>query len=409
VVFKDSFLRHGSIIFFFSVIGYLSGYLFHAYMGRVLGPEDYGILGSLIAILSIATIPVGAVQIVIANFTSKLKTEKEFGKIKGLFIRSFRKLFLYGFFVFVLLGILSSVAAGFLNIPSAIPIILIGISIIFSFVAPVNFGVLQGLQNFKQLGLNQSLVFILRLGFGLLLVSCGFGLNGAALAFAVSTALVVLVTLLPLRGILKHKMSRDIDAPAVYRYYWNVLLVFAGFILITNIDVILAKHFFTAAQAGYYAAAAVLAKIAFFLSGIITTVMFPKAVEVHSAKSSVLPILKKGLLYMILFLALLVSSYLVMPDFIVSLFFGSGYYESAMLIGLLAIAMSFLAVSNVIAFYNMSVSRMGFVYILLAFALAEMPLLFLFHSTLTEFVWVIFFSMAGLLASLVVYMLKAKP
>ena len=308
-----------------------------------------------------------------------------------------------------MLGIISPVAAGFLNIPSAIPIILIGISIVFSFVAPVNFGVLQGLQNFKQLGLNQSLVFILRLGFGVLLVSWGLGLNGAALAFAISTALVILFTFVPLRGILKHKMSRDIDAPAVYRYYWNVLLVFAGFILITNIDVILAKHFFTAAQAGYYVAAAVLSKIAYFLSGIITTVMFPKAVEMHSTRSNARPILRKGLLYMILLLVLLVSSYLAVPDFIVSFFFGSGYSESAMLIGLLAIAMSFVAVSNVIAFYNMSVSRMGFVYIILAFAVAEIPLLFLFHSTVMEFVWVIFYTMAGLLASLVAYMLRARP
>jgi len=409
MVFKDSFLRHGSIIFLFSIIGYISGYLFHVYMGRVLGPEDYGILGSLIAILGIATIPLGAVQIVIAKFTSKLKTQEEFGKIKGLFLRSFRKLFIYGFLVFVPLIALSPVVAGFLNIPSAIPIILIGISIIFSFVIPVNFGVLQGLQNFKQLGLNQSLVFLLRLVVGVFLVSWGFGLNGAALAFSVSTASVVLVTFLPLRGVLKQKMSRDIDVPAIYKYYWNTLLVFTGFILITNIDVILAKHFFTATQAGYYVAASVLAKIAFFLSGIITTVMFPKAVEMHSARSNARPLLKKGLLYMILLLVLLVSSYLAMPDFIVVFFFGSGYSESAMLIGPLVMAMSLLAVSNVIAFYNMSVSRMGFVYILLAFALAEIPLLFLFHSTMMEFVWVIFYTMAGLLASLAVYMLKVRP
>jgi len=72
-------------------------------------------------------------------------------------------------------------------------------------------------------------------------------------------------------------------------------------------------------------------------------------------------------------------------------------------------AMSLLAVSNVIAFYNMSVSRMGFAYILLAFALAEIPLLFLFHSTMMEFVWVIFYTMAGLLASLAIYMLRSKP
>ena len=406
MVFKDDFLKHGSVIFFFSIIGYISGYLFHAYMGRVLGPEDYGTLGSLIAVLSIATIPVGAIQIVIANFTSKLKTDKEMGKIKGLFLRSLRKMSIYGFVVFIALAAASPVIAGFLNIPSFVPIILIGISIVFSFVSPVNFGVLQGLQKFKQFGFNQSLTFILRLAIGATLVSFGLGINGAALAFAASSAIVILVTILPLRDILKQKTDRDIDTPSIYRYYWGVLMAFMGFTLIMNIDVILAKHLFTATQAGHYAAAAVLAKIAFFLSGIIITVMFPKAVEMHTIKSNVSPLLKKSILYMVLLLALMISACLAMPDFIVIIFFGSGYSESAGIIGLLAIAMGFLAITNIIAFYNMSLNRMGFIYILLAFAAAEIPLLFMFHSSLTEFVWVIFCSMAGLLLSLVAYNLK---
>jgi len=406
MVFKDDFLKHGSVILFFSAIGYITGYLFHAYMGRVLGPEDYGTLGSLIAILSIATIPVGAIQIVIANFTSKLKADKEMGKIKSLFLRSLRKMSIYGLVVFAALAAASPAIAGFLNIPSFVPIILIGISIVFSFVSPVSFGVLQGLQKFKQFGFNQSLTFVLRLAIGAALVSFGLGINGAALSFAASSAIVIILTILPLRGILDQKADRDIDTPSIYRYYWRVFLVFMGFTLIMNIDVILAKHLFTATQAGHYAAAAVLAKIAFFLSGIIITVMFPKAVEMHAAKSSVSPLLKKSMLYMVLLLALMISACLAMPDFIVSVFFGSGYSESAGIIGMLATAMGFLAITNIIAYYNMSLNRMGFIYILLAFAAAEIPLLFMFASTLTEFVWVIFFSMAGLLACMGLYMAK---
>jgi O-antigen/teichoic acid export membrane protein len=115
------------------------------------------------------------------------------------------------------------------------------------------------------------------------------------------------------------------------------------------------------------------------------------------------------MLYMLLLLVLFITSCAMLPDFIVMLFFGSGYAESAGILGLLAISMSFLAISNVISFYNMSVNRMGFMYILIAFAVAEIPLLFLFHSTLAEFVWVIFYSMAGLMASLAAYNLKKVP
>jgi len=404
---KDSFFRQGAIIFFFSIIGYLSGYIFHIYMGRVLGPEDYGILGSIIAVVTLVTIPAGAIQVAIANFASKLMVNKEHGKIKSLFIRSFRKLSMYGFFIFIAVSLASPLFVSFLNIPSNIPLILIGISIIFSFASPVNFGVLQGIQNFKYFGLAQSLSHIIRLVTGVVLISLGMGINGAALSYPIAMLSVILITLYPLRKILREKAEK-ISTPEIYKYYWTILVSFAGFTIIMNMDVILAKHLFTAEQAGLYAAAAVLAKIAFFLSGIITTVMFPKAVDMHNKTNSALPMLKRGMVYMIGLLALLVSAYFLIPDMIISILYGSGYSEMAGMLGVLSVAMSFLAVSNIIAFYNMSINRMSFIYIVIAVALIEIPFLFWFSSSIMEFIWVIFFSMAALLGLLTIYMLRMK-
>jgi O-antigen/teichoic acid export membrane protein len=406
MVFKDSFFRHGSIIFFFSVLGYLCGYLFHIYMGRTLGPEDYGTLGSIIAVVSIATIPAGAIQVAIANFVSRLMAKEDYGRIKSLFLRSFRKLLMYGFFVFVAVALASPLFSWFLNIPSNVPLILIGISIIFSFASPVNLGVLQGIQNFKYFGLAQSLSHIIRLVAGVSLVSLGMGINGAALSYPIAIVLVILVTLIPMKHILREKADKSISKHEIYRYYWPVLVAFAGFTIIMNMDVILAKHFFPAEQAGFYAAAAVLSKIAFFLSGIVTAVMFPKAVDMHSKTDSALPMLKKGVAYMCGLLVILVLAYITMPGIIISILFGSAYLEVAGMLGPLSVAMSFLAVSNVIAFYNMSINRMGFIYIILAVALAEIPFMFLFHSSIAEFIWVVFFSMAALLGSLTLYMLR---
>ncbi len=408
MVFKDSFFRHGSIIFFFSVLGYISGYVFHIYMGRALGPEDYGILGSIIAIINLTTIPAGAIQVSIANFTSKLMIDEDYAKIKFLFAKSLKKLSLYGFFLFVGIVLASPLFTSFLNIQSSIPLILIGLAVIFSFAVPVNFGVMQGIQNFKQLGLGQSLSHIIKLVAGIIFVSLGLGINGAALSFPVATILVFLVTMLSLKNLLKYKSDDNLNKSEIYKYYWSVLVVFAGFMIITNIDIVLAKHLFSAEQAGFYAAASILAKVAFFLSTIITTVMFPKAVDMHSKTDNAFPILKKGIVYVSGLLVIMILAYFTIPDIIIIVLFGSAYLEMAGMIGLLSLAMSFLAVSNVIAYYNMSINRMSFMYIIIAVAFVEVPILFLFHSNTMEFIWMIFFSMAALLISLIIYMIILK-
>jgi len=45
----DDLLKHASIMFIASIIGGVCNYIYQLYMGRALGPEEYGIFGSLFA------------------------------------------------------------------------------------------------------------------------------------------------------------------------------------------------------------------------------------------------------------------------------------------------------------------------------------------------------------------------
>ena len=54
-------------------------------MARSLTPPDYGVLAVLISIIYIFNVPSTPTQIFSSNATTKFYSQKEFGKIKGIF------------------------------------------------------------------------------------------------------------------------------------------------------------------------------------------------------------------------------------------------------------------------------------------------------------------------------------
>ena len=47
---KDELVENGTIMFMFGTIAGIFNYIYQVYMGRALGPEEYGIFGALFAI-----------------------------------------------------------------------------------------------------------------------------------------------------------------------------------------------------------------------------------------------------------------------------------------------------------------------------------------------------------------------
>jgi O-antigen/teichoic acid export membrane protein len=58
----DDLLKHASIMFIASIIAGVCNYIYQLYMGRALGPEEYGIFGSLFAIFYIISVLTTTIQ-----------------------------------------------------------------------------------------------------------------------------------------------------------------------------------------------------------------------------------------------------------------------------------------------------------------------------------------------------------
>ena len=398
---NNKLVKHGIVIFSASVIANLINYLFHLYMGRALGPEGYGIFASLLSISAIIIFSAGTVQTAMAKFVSEFKGKNSYGKIKTILVKFSVKLSFYAGLFLALLSVFSRQITSFLNISSPYLIILI-----FSFcwlsavLLSIN-GIINGLQKFGWLGLNNIFGSFAKLALGIILVYAGLGVAGAILALNISTILAIAVAILPVAFLFKIK-GDGINHSEIYLYFIPVFISTALLMTLINIDVILVKHFFDDLNSGYYAAASMIGKAIWFASGTLPFVMFPKVSEQNAKSRDSSRIMKTTLFYVFLISFIGIIAYFVAPTFIAGIFYGSRYRISG-LIGYFGLAMALFSMSNVLAMYNLATGKTRFIYIIGLFVLLEMAAIFMFHSSILEVIKIVTIANALLFASLVFY------
>jgi O-antigen/teichoic acid export membrane protein len=386
---SDGLVKHGIFMFLATSVTNFSNYLFQVFMGRILGPASYGVLISLLSVLLIISVPTAALQTVIAKYVSNFKVRSENAKMSYLLVRSTRKLSLCAVLGFTVFAFASGRVASFLQIPSVTPVIILGTAIPLALIIPIAYGSLQGLQRFGHLGANMIATALGRLIFGVILVYLGLGVNGAVAASTLSLMLSLLLAFMPLRFLYSQTSGNaELNSSEIYRYLWPVLIGLSSVAIITNMDVIMVKHFFGAVEAGYYSGAALAGKVVLFLPAAVAMVMFPKTSELHARKQDSLAILWKSLSLVGAMCGLVTLVYFLFPSFIISLLLGTRYSQSAPLIGLLGLAMTFFALLNVLVLYQLSISSSRFVFPLVTGTLLQGILLSLFHQTLVQIIFV---------------------
>jgi len=393
---KDNFTLFGSY-FILNVMGYL----FQFYSGRVLGPAEYGIFGSLLSIIYIIALPLNSIQTTIAKFVSNLKVKNEYNKISYLLRKSLIKISFVGIFFTVVFLLLSPFIASFLKIDNLTPLFVLSLFLFLSFTLPVVRGILQGLQRFKVLGMSMILEGISKVIFGIALIAIGFGVSGAIGGFVISYVFAFLIAAYFLINIFKRR-SEKFYTKEIYKYSIPVLIILVSLTLFYTIDVILAKHFLESVEAGHYAALSLLGKIIFFGSLSVSMVMFSKTSESFASDNKEhKSLLIKSLLLVFSFGLVVTLFYLIFPGFSISILFGQEYLAIVNELWIFAVAMVLFSLAYILAFYNMSLNRTKFVYLLLVFNVLEAFLIVMFHETIRQIAFVMLFMMGALLIGLI--------
>ncbi len=375
-----------------TVTGYTFAYLYLIAMGRVLGPETFGILGALFAIFYIACLIGQALREAIARNIAEIKANA--GELVA--VSTYMKLGIkLGFLS--LLPCLAFIAASqpiasFFHLDSTVPVIILAFSLFTALALDIVLGLQQGLQKFRYLGITgYSTSQGLKLLFGVTFISIGWDLPGAVGALLASTSVATMVGLV----LVRKQLASGARNPARYNPRLVPILVptliLAVFMAMpSSIDVMLVTHFFGGKEAGLFNAVATIGKVVVFLPMAVSMVLLPRATTNHILGQNTRNILLQGLFYAFILSGGVALVCWGFHDIIVRLFFGEAYVEAGSLITLYAAAMLLFSLNFVLIHYSLAIRNLWLILLADVITLAEITAIVMMHQSLSQVIWILF-------------------
>jgi glycosyltransferase involved in cell wall biosynthesis/O-antigen/teichoic acid export membrane protein len=364
-----------------------SNYLFHVIVSRALGPSSYGALSSLLAVLLVLSVPLNVLQTTVAKRTSILRSRGRGDDVPELSSAALRLVAPAAAIVAVVLVVTSPLLGAFLRVEGP-SVALLGGYAFLSLLLSVPLGALQGLMRFRALALALAAGVAVRLLAGFMLARAGYGIGGALVA----TLLAPAVSLVLAQGSLRRRRGDRREARwsiTLLRGDFRIALLGLGsFWLLAALDIVLARHYLRTQVAGYYASAEILARALLFLPGAVATAAFPRFVQVARRPSEGRRWIAVTVAAVVGLSAVGLPVLVLLRTWAISLAFGGPFAPAARFVPALALAMVFLAVTNLLVYFHIAAGTRSHV-VLFAGAVLETVLIAIFHANAVQVVAVV--------------------
>lgn len=392
-----------ALLFVSATLVNAGNYFFNLLLGRWLGPALFADLSLIVTLLLVVSFITAGLQTPAARFAALYTADDNRQGMADMRKWSVKVAVWLGIGLLGVFALGSPLWMRFFSTRSVWPFVIFGLFVPFYLVQGVERGVLQGRTHFGWLAITYQTEMWSRLAFSLLFVVIGWTVNGAVFGIALS----FLATWLVARQVAIDLPAAQELAPQVRRelltYTGPVLVAQLGQILINNSDILIVRRFFPAEAAGHYAALALAGRIVFFATWSIVTALFPIVAQRYQRGQPHRYLLFASL-GVVLFGSLLLTALMYFrAESVVQVLFGSAYLSIAPLLWLYALATLCYALANVVINYWLSIGDTGGTYLAIAAGVAQVVLLWLFHATLSQVVWVQIILMAGLFFVLFVW------
>ncbi len=387
---KDNLIGQAGFMFIAASLGSLFNLLYNLIAVRFLSAIDYAVLNSILALIMIITTPFGSFATMVAKHSSELSAKLEGEKLKVLLYTLFKHTLIIVFLISLIILLNSYYLASFLKINTVSPVLFLAVIIFFSSPMPVVTGSLQGLQMFYWLGIASIIAGLLKPVLAFFFIGSGFSLLGALNAFFISAIISLILTLPGIRKFfLNIDIKNKINIKETYFYLIPVATTSICLVTLTNIDMVLVKHYFNPIDAGFYSVSQMVGKIVFFLPGPIAFVMFPKTSVLQAQSRESKGLLKKCLIYTSILCLVSVVGYNLFPEIVLKILTGKVSAEYILLGRFFSINMLLFALLNILLTYNLSINNFKFIKNLIFFTILQILMIVLFHKTLTFILFII--------------------
>jgi O-antigen/teichoic acid export membrane protein len=378
--------------------------VYNVITARLLGPTGFAHATAVYTILTLLSCITLSFQVVCAKHVAMSPSAES---RTAIFATLHQRSWIAGAAIGVVLFLLREPLTGYLNLPDPALISLLALGTVFYIPLGVRRGYIQGIHAFGPLSVNFMVEGVVRLVGAYLLIELGLGIKGAVLA-SIAAVVVSYFVAIPSPG-LRSLSFRGIAISS--REGLQAIVFFSGQTVINNFDIVLVKHFFPPAEAGFYAAIALVGRLVNMCAWSVMHTMFPVSAGAGAEEHEGSRVLLTSLALVLGILTVLILGLWLIPGFLWKTLFGShfqlgDYGALAPLLILYAITAGIYSLSSVIVTYEMSRKIANTSWLQLAFSGALAFGIYLLHHTLREVILVQLFLMIILLAVLVIPFLR---
>ena len=370
-------VRAGMVVALATIVMNGAGYLYNVACIRYLGSRIYGDVAAVLALIALVSLPLGSLQLLLAREIAQISE----GRDIGLLFRRWTVRACLGGAALVVAGLaLISPLQDALSIHSrgALAFGIAGIG--FAVLAATLFGVLQGSQRFTALGVTYGAGGISRLLFVVPALLLGFGAVGALAVNLLAGLLSIVIAGWALRDLWPSRAEGAVLPQHDTRQMVTMLVGSLAFASLTNSDILLAKYFFDDAQAGVYAAAALVGKAVLFLPAAVVTVLLPKAAERVAAGRTSRNILLASAGVTVVLTLTATGLLALVPESLLVWAFGGEFRDATSLLGWFGLAMTAAALVNVYLSVYFAERDAKFPLLVLGGAIAQVVAISLWHT-----------------------------
>jgi O-antigen/teichoic acid export membrane protein len=251
-----------------SLLSNALGYAFLVVLSRGLDPDEFGELGSLLGLGMLASVLSVAIQLVVARRTAAARA----GRHTGVMSRRFVLVLSTGVALSTLAA--TPLAVHYLRLGSAWPAIWVALTLLpMTFVGSLT-GELLGEERFRRLAAAIVAMATLRLASGLLAVAMGWDVSGCTAALAVATFVGTFI-------VSRLTSPPDADATRVswqaqMRETWQTTQRVGAFLVLSNLDVLLARHYLSGPESGLYVLGSLFAKAGLWGPQFVAVLAYPR-------------------------------------------------------------------------------------------------------------------------------------
>ncbi|MDO5981067.1 oligosaccharide flippase family protein [Flavivirga spongiicola] len=373
-------------LFMISVLAVNGGnYLYNLILGRLLGPAQFADAAVLITFLLVLSFVAMTFQLVTAKFSVLFENQL----FKSFISKVYKNAFTIGLVLGVLVIGFASQLQQLFNTASSSMFIIFGCGVPLYFLMSVNRGIFQGKKAYKSLSITYQLEMLSRL-----LITLGL-----IFLFNIQSSVVIAIGILMSFGFglvpFKFKqvsLKKAVKMPVLQSKQVKQFFILTAFyeltqIIINNSDILLVKHYFESYEAGLYASLALIGRIVYFIAWMFVMLLLPTVVQLKKEGKETASTLFKYVGYIVVISMTIVLACLSFPETIIKLLFGESYIAMAPLLWKYAIATSMFAISNIFAYYYLSLDKYVPVIISGVFGMLQMVLVVFYHDSLEQVVY----------------------